>query len=252
MYTLAVKVTIMKISIILRRKAMSAYPENMFVEAFAERTKENLRFIEDKVKEEKNEGKSSDEISIYETTQLINSLIGLLVFPKEEYFDLLESNTTFNDEEASNIFHKYLENSGKYTYISTYMTRDRSQVNNDPKLIPVKKEDFTVKFLVRRLRNAVSHNGMKIIPEVPQVGKDIEYIIFLDKGMKKIQYTKEVKKTLNNRDIEYLGEFQQKKKKKVDYDFERFKIRISISDLKILLNAICDVLLKAAEKAKGQ
>lgn len=48
---------------------------------FAERTRKNLKVIEDiqKINERKEE--------VYEVTQLINSMLGLLVFPQQEYCD---------------------------------------------------------------------------------------------------------------------------------------------------------------------
>jgi len=46
---------------------------------FALRTKTNLEFIESWSNED------SSKSDVYETTQLINSLLGLIVFPREEY-----------------------------------------------------------------------------------------------------------------------------------------------------------------------
>lgn len=49
------------------------------VRDFAQRTRKNLEFIEDTVA-------TSPEVELYEVTQLINSMLGLLVFPKEKYY----------------------------------------------------------------------------------------------------------------------------------------------------------------------
>lgn len=54
---------------------------------FAERTLHNLRFIDEQYKLFR-EGKQSTEV--YEVTQLINSMLGLLVFPKEKFWDHLK------------------------------------------------------------------------------------------------------------------------------------------------------------------
>jgi len=47
-----------------------------FIKDFAERTKANLEFIE---------GRAKRGDTVFEVTQLINSTLGLLVFPKEQY-----------------------------------------------------------------------------------------------------------------------------------------------------------------------
>ncbi len=61
-------------------------PPQKLVRIFAERTRHNLDFVT------KNKSKSGP----YEVTQLINSLLGLLVFPREKFVDSLPD-YTFND-----------------------------------------------------------------------------------------------------------------------------------------------------------
>jgi hypothetical protein len=62
---------------------MGNYEADNLVLDFARRTKKNLEFIEEVV------ARSSTDSGhqVYEVTQLINSLLGLLVFPKERYYD---------------------------------------------------------------------------------------------------------------------------------------------------------------------
>jgi hypothetical protein len=50
---------------------------------FALRTKKNLEYIETKASED------NSNPEVYEVTQLINSLLGLIVFPREEYMSRL-------------------------------------------------------------------------------------------------------------------------------------------------------------------
>lgn len=52
--------------------------DKIFIISFAQRTRANLEFIE------RNRG--SD---VHEVTQLFNSMLGLLVFPQQTYFDLI-------------------------------------------------------------------------------------------------------------------------------------------------------------------
>lgn len=53
---------------------------NEFIVDFAQRTLENLEHIDEQVK-----GIADEERKLYEVTQLVNSLLGLLVFPREQY-----------------------------------------------------------------------------------------------------------------------------------------------------------------------
>lgn len=57
--------------------------EGSIVQDFAQRTLENLEFIETQVDEYRNK---RSMVQVFEVTQLINSLLGLLVFPKEEFY----------------------------------------------------------------------------------------------------------------------------------------------------------------------
>jgi hypothetical protein len=60
---------------------MTEYKEidDSVVKDFAQRTLDNLLFIESNKKQR----------NVYEVTQLINSMLGLLVFPKEEFWDTI-------------------------------------------------------------------------------------------------------------------------------------------------------------------
>ncbi|MCO5199447.1 MAG: HEPN family nuclease [Anaerolineae bacterium] len=50
------------------------------VQDFAQRTLQNLEFIEQKVKDD-------PDAELYEVTQLINSLLGLVVFPQQHFYE---------------------------------------------------------------------------------------------------------------------------------------------------------------------
>jgi hypothetical protein len=58
---------------------MGNYSYGKVVQDFASRTKKNLAFIEDNL--------NKPDVEVYEVTQLVNSLLGLLVFPQQEFFE---------------------------------------------------------------------------------------------------------------------------------------------------------------------
>jgi hypothetical protein len=59
------------------------------VRDFAQRTKKNLEVIEKLQDDHRGHTGEIDqeEVEVYEVTQLINSMLGLLVFPQQEYFE---------------------------------------------------------------------------------------------------------------------------------------------------------------------
>jgi hypothetical protein len=99
------------------------------VRDFAARTRRNLEFI--------NQHHSDSEAEVYEVTQLINSLLGLLVFPQQRFIDQIPA-----------IPLKELEAQG--------WPRIRTSPNY-PECQDLKK-------LVRYLRNAVTHFNVEFIP----------------------------------------------------------------------------------------
>ena len=70
---------------------MSNYSYGKVVQDFASRTKQNLLFIEENI--------NKPDIKVYEVTQLVNSLLGLLIFPQQEFFEKLPK-TSMTDLEA--------------------------------------------------------------------------------------------------------------------------------------------------------
>ncbi|MDL2281205.1 hypothetical protein LJC10_05035 [Selenomonadales bacterium OttesenSCG-928-I06] len=105
---------------------MSEYVE--FVKDFAKRTKENLDFIE---KNHKN-----NNHQVYEFTQLVNSLLGLIVIPKEKEYRKI------NDSFVKTTTLENLKNK-----------IERDDYNNN-----------SFKQILRRMRNAIAHAGIEIKP----------------------------------------------------------------------------------------
>lgn len=58
------------------------------VRDFAQRTRRNLEFVRQAVARNQN-GEIHGDPEVYEVTQLINSMLGLLVFPQQRYFDAI-------------------------------------------------------------------------------------------------------------------------------------------------------------------
>ena len=65
---------------------MSGYPADSILEVFVNRTKANLKLIEQEVDKS---GKDKTAQNAYEVTQLLNSLFGLLILPEQKYHSKL-------------------------------------------------------------------------------------------------------------------------------------------------------------------
>lgn len=103
------------------------YDKNALVFDFARRTKKNLEFVESYVHSQP----PGSNPEVYEVTQLINSLLGLLVFPREKF----------------------------YTNKKLDIPLSQLQVEGWPdiKVIEGKLKEDTLQELLRYLRNGVSH-----------------------------------------------------------------------------------------------
>lgn len=118
-----------------------------FIKDFADRTMENLKIIEDISLKKENE-------SGFEITQLINSMIGLLIFPQQKYFNQLKKFDS--NDEIIEIFKNAKEENGE-------------------------NKNFAI--MLRHMRNSISHNNLKIHPNALQ--KSITEIEFWDKKSNK-------------------------------------------------------------------
>lgn len=101
---------------------------------FIQRTQINLSFIEEMAKREENENR------LFEVGQLINSLVGLLIFPKEKHFDKI----------PKTYYENLLQDGWPKIEINWHRT-DKNQKH--------------LKTLIRMLRNSVAHFNIEFLPE---------------------------------------------------------------------------------------
>ena len=87
----------------------------------------------------------------YEVTQLINSLVGLLILPKERYYKNIQDNM-LDSELLADI-------------------RSQIEINNPPKYC-------SLKYIVRRMRNAIAH--FNIVCKADKHTHKIDKIVFSD------------------------------------------------------------------------
>lgn len=204
---------------------MGAFKNPNFVAEFSYRTQwnyfmlrslqetdpEKTAYINKKIQklEEKMRSTGYEIADFFEVTQLINSLIGLLVFPEQAGYEYI-SNTPTDLKDMLPLLYEYIENKpGRYT--NTYREVIRS--------VPFSQspdEYNSPRNILRHLRNAASHKEMGILPVNGEIVK----------GRQRIQ------------------EIVFKDKKARDRIEQHFELIIAVEDLEPLLLEIGDVLLK--------
>lgn len=151
----------------------TAYGYHSFEAEFAKRTLANLDFIEKEVDRRHAMNIEDKDIhDVFEVTQLINSFVGMLILPKEKYYEKLGNKTVFKSDEANDIL-RYLENDPQ-KYFSTYKRKDSCG--------KWQTEELTPKNLARHFRNAVAHNRLTILPKDARGDGIITGVEFLDES----------------------------------------------------------------------
>lgn len=154
---------------------MSGYNMEHFLKDFANRTIHNLQFIEER----------SEQYSLYEVTQLINSLLGLIIIPVEAYKKTCKINDKILvqlSEKDYNTINNILNTCKLQNRLYSDYRKNRSEEQ---------KERLNVSNFISHLRNAIAHggnNGIHFYP-VSEYGT-ISSVIFYDNN--EINHKKEI------------------------------------------------------------
>ena len=105
---------------------MGYYPEE-FEKEFIRRTKVNLKFIQ-----VAHANDTNDE-DVYEVTQFINSMLGLLVFPKEAFYKLIDNKKTLDTyrQDGWEIPVPTIGNKAKWNNLQQYVNHMRNGITHN-------------------------------------------------------------------------------------------------------------------------
>lgn len=191
------------------------YDVNAFIADFSARTMKNLNHIENEV---------YAGASLYEVTQLINSLLGLVVIPVEVY---KANRDVFTDYNIENIA------SESFTKISAIIKRktEEGKLYCDYKK---EKDDNTsllkVTSFIKHIRNSIAHGGNKGLHFFPvEKNQDILGVYFYDA----CEYSKLID---GKRTTVYVAEFC---------------VYLSIEDIKELVSAISELFILVEENTNS-
>lgn len=199
---------------------MSAYSTDDYEFSFAERTLKNLEFIQNRVKEEKVCGKQDCEITdAFEVTQLINSFVGLLIIPRQKCFKYMPDDIMFPVGSAAASLFERISIDKEVCEDAYFEKRWNPKTEKWEKTN--QREGITPKILALRLRNAVSHDHLKIQPLSPGKNGVITGIEFSDRP------------TGNS---SKSGEF--------------FRLLLTVEETEILVKALAELLLSCYPKGE--
>ena len=179
---------------------MGEYDRKHFIENFIARTNENLKTIK-----ELKECVSEDEY--FEITQLINSLLGLLVVPYEHYKN---NDNKVADEKKIKKYKKEYDNILNIIYNAKNLNHLYSNFDFD--------KNYKVTRFIRHLRDALSHDGILFLDEA----KVLIGVIFYDTD-------KEIVDLLNKKDNSLKREVHE------------FCVELDIPSVEILVKNISQI-----------
>ena len=216
--------------------------KDAYIFSFANRTKRNLKFIQEIARKEVDSGIVGKNATVFEVTQLINSMIGLVTFPKEAFYGktLERGNGKYASEYLHELIHDIKKNPVDFEYQNTYLHNLGEVQDAGKKRSSYSKnryEELDVLNFIRHFRNALSHEHLSVYPYNSKDDEEIKGFIFEDK-----------------KDIQVVdtGKFYiQKGGKKSTKCIQRFKIKLTVEQIEKIAMDICDMLLAVAKDTYG-
>lgn len=217
---------------------MSCFNHPNFAKEFALRTKYNyyqlmartqpnpmyLQKVHDTINELEKELIPIEKHS-FEITQLVNSLIGLLIIPQQEYLDYIRE----VDFDKMPILQKYVNDPNRFKNDYKKIKKNYSCEENGYGLI---EEESTPGAVLKHMRNAAGHNRLEFYPK--GITKEISDIIFSDHSYLMLR--------LDDSNWQYSERLDIKGYKCIHEN--TFILRIKVSDFEPLLFEIADCLTR--------
>ena len=157
----------------------------------------------------------------YEVTDLINSLVGLLVFPEQNLYTKM-SNKENDLEQLFPTLYKYTQNEN---YINTYSKRPRNTPQN----------------IIRHIKNSLSHDRIMMYPRNDRDENQISKIIIQDCDIRG-KYDDPGNDIIRDGLKKHFGDVRE-----LNYDIyneiKLFSIEIPVKSLEKVVMEICDYAL---------
>lgn len=216
--------------------------KDAYIFSFANRTKRNLEFIQEIARKEADSGMDGKDATVFEVTQLINSMIGLVTFPKEAFYDkaLDRGNGQSASEYLNELICNIKKNPVDFEYQNTYLCKLGEIKDSGKKRNSYSRnryEKLNVLNFIRHFRNALSHERLSVYPYNSKDTEEIKGFIFEDE-----------------RDIYVVdaGNFYiEKSGKQSTKCIQQFRIKLTVEQIEKIAMDICDMLLAVAKDTYG-
>ncbi|MBR5202575.1 MAG: hypothetical protein IKW45_04860 [Clostridia bacterium] len=140
---------------------------------FSERERRKIESTYDKVRD-KVQQNNYTELEVCFGTQLMNSILGLLVFPQQQFWDEItksKSETVWYNLLPSLAKYVFSDNPDIFKFDYSYWSKKRECYV---------KEDKTVSDILRHMKNSVSHKRISLYPQGVTTTNEVEFIVFED------------------------------------------------------------------------
>ena len=197
------------------------YYRNMFL--YGDNKMEYQEKIKDLEEQMRKEGYVIDPY--FEVTHLLNSVIGMLIFPEQNLYEGLPTDRESLERDFPNLFE-----CTQSEYINTY-----TQTSWENKYSP--------QSIIRHIRNAFSHDRVMIFPKNKKDENKISKIVIQDCKVRK-NVNEEIAKELNKKLKNHFGDVRDLDI--VESEVELFSIEIPIKVLENVFMEICDYALRSS------
>lgn len=159
----------------------------------------------------------------YEVTDLINSMIGLLIFPEQNLYDYLSD----NEEDLRKFFPTMFSCIQNNEYVNTYASNER----------------YSPKDIIRHIRNSFSHDKVLLYPRNSKNKEKIKKIIIQDYCIRSYineQTQKDIQEKIN----QHVGDIRELR---INQYIKLFSIEIPVEVFEKFVMEICDYALSESK-----
>lgn len=216
--------------------------KDAYIFSFANRTKQNLEFIQEIAKQEKERGIKGKDVTVYEVTQLINSMIGLVTFPKEAFYEkaLGKGCGQYASQYLTELVKEIEKNPIEFDYHNTYFYycgQEKLSGKTWNSYSKNRSEKLDVLTFIRHFRNALLHEKLSVYPYNLESDEEIKGFIFEDEGEINLV-------DIGNKHIKKRGA------QSIKY-IQKFKVKLTVEQIEAIAIDICDMLLAVARDTYG-
>lgn len=107
-------------------------------------------------------------------TQLMNSILGLLIFPEQQFYN------TITKSNNPNVWHNLFPTLSNYIFANDFEVFEFKCYTWSKQEKCAKKEEINIRAVLKHMRNSVSHKKISLIPKGIIATRQVKNIVFTD------------------------------------------------------------------------